>query len=86
MGATDGGCLPGETTRVMVRRRPTVLTYSGVEPAVFDFDGAVLNALATAGRQKHRDFFGYVRYHLSDHRPLWAEFKMLALHAPATSP
>ena len=40
---------------------------------VFDFDGAVFARLwATRGRA---DFQAYVRYHLSDHRPLWAEFR-----------
>jgi endonuclease/exonuclease/phosphatase family metal-dependent hydrolase len=40
---------------------------------VFDFDGAVFAHLwATKTRQ---EFLAYVRYYLSDHRPLWAQFK-----------
>jgi len=39
---------------------------------VFDFDGAIFGDLWQArGRD---DFLAYVRYYLSDHRPLWAEF------------
>jgi endonuclease/exonuclease/phosphatase family metal-dependent hydrolase len=39
---------------------------------VFDFDGAVFKTLwEDRGR---KDFLTYVRYFLSDHRPLWAEF------------
>ena len=40
---------------------------------VFDFDGAVFGHLwQTRTRQ---EFLAYVRYYLSDHRPLWAQFK-----------
>lgn len=43
-----------------------------VEAGVFDFDGAVFRTLwETRGRD---DFMAYVRYYLSDHRPLWAQF------------
>jgi endonuclease/exonuclease/phosphatase family metal-dependent hydrolase len=40
---------------------------------VFDFDGAVF---ADLWRERTpEDFRRYVRYYLSDHRPLWAEFQ-----------
>ncbi len=40
---------------------------------VFDFDGAVSEKLwRTACKGQ---FFAWLRYHLSDHRPLWAEFR-----------
>jgi endonuclease/exonuclease/phosphatase family metal-dependent hydrolase len=53
---------PGETASEFVR--------SGV----FDFDGAVF---AELWRQRGRaDFQAYVRYHLSDHRPLWMQFRV----------
>jgi hypothetical protein len=40
---------------------------------VLDFDGAVFARLwQTRTRQ---EFLAYVRYYLSDHRPLWAQFK-----------
>jgi endonuclease/exonuclease/phosphatase family metal-dependent hydrolase len=40
---------------------------------VFDFDGAVFTSLwKERGRE---DFLAYVRYYLSDHRPLWASFR-----------
>ena len=39
---------------------------------VFDFDGALFKTLwDSRGR---RDFLAYLRYYVSDHRPLWAEF------------
>jgi hypothetical protein len=40
---------------------------------VIDFDGAVFRDLWQARPAK--DFRAYVRYYLSDHRPLWAEFR-----------
>jgi len=39
---------------------------------VFDFDGALFQDLWQQRTQAR--FQAYVRYHLSDHRPLWAEF------------
>lgn len=39
---------------------------------VFDFDDAVFRSLY---EDETRDFLAYVRYYLSDHRPLWAQFK-----------
>lgn len=52
---------PGETQKDFVR--------SGV----FDFDGGVFTDLWEDRGEK--DFKAFVRYYLSDHRPLWAEFK-----------
>lgn len=40
---------------------------------VFDFDGALFRTLWEA--RTPREFFAYVRYYVSDHRPLWAEFR-----------
>ena len=41
---------------------------------VFDFDGAVFPDLwRTRGRS---DFLTFCKYYLSDHRPLWAEFRI----------
>jgi endonuclease/exonuclease/phosphatase family metal-dependent hydrolase len=40
---------------------------------VFDYDGAVFPRLwETRGR---RDFLAYCRYYMSDHRPIWAQFR-----------
>ena len=39
---------------------------------VFDFDNAVFADLYRSRPLKQ--FLGYLRYHLSDHRPLWAQF------------
>lgn len=46
--------------------------YTG-RSGVIDFDGAVFRDLWQARPAK--DFRAYVRYYLSDHRPLWAEFR-----------
>lgn len=52
---------PGETEEQFTGR-------SGV----FDFDGALFRTLWET--RPKQDFLAYVRYHISDHRPLWAEF------------
>lgn len=39
---------------------------------VFDFDGALFKGLWESRGQK--DFLAYLRYYISDHRPMWAEF------------
>jgi len=39
---------------------------------VFDFDGALFADLYA--RNDRLKFLAYTRYHMSDHRPLWAEF------------
>ena len=43
---------------------------------VFDFDGAVFRTLWDRLNQNKKRFNTYVRYFLSDHRPLWAEFSV----------
>jgi endonuclease/exonuclease/phosphatase family metal-dependent hydrolase len=40
---------------------------------VFDFDGALFQDLWQS--RPGSPFLGYVRYHMSDHRPLWIEFE-----------
>jgi hypothetical protein len=41
---------------------------------VFDFDGALFQSLWNDPQRTQSQFRGYVKYHISDHRPLWAEF------------
>jgi hypothetical protein len=41
---------------------------------VFDFDGALFRTLWE--ERTPDEFFAYVRYYVSDHRPLWAEFRL----------
>ena len=41
---------------------------------VFDFDGALFRTLWE--ERTPQEFFAYVRYYVSDHRPLWAEFRV----------
>jgi len=40
---------------------------------VFDFDGALFADLYEKRTQKQ--FLAYTRFHISDHRPLWIEFR-----------
>jgi endonuclease/exonuclease/phosphatase family metal-dependent hydrolase len=42
---------------------------------VFDFDGALFQNLWNDPERTPKQFLGYLRYHISDHRPLWAEFR-----------
>jgi endonuclease/exonuclease/phosphatase family metal-dependent hydrolase len=41
---------------------------------LFDFDGALFRTLWRT--RAPQEFFAYVRYCVSDHRPLWAEFRV----------
>ena len=41
---------------------------------VFDFDGALFQDLWSDPKRTPKQFLEYARFHLSDHRPLWAEF------------
>jgi hypothetical protein len=43
------------------------------QSGIFDFDGAVFSQLHATRTQKA--FLAYVRYYLSDHRIMWAEFE-----------
>jgi hypothetical protein len=39
---------------------------------VFDMDGALFRTLWES--RNRADFLAYMRYYVSDHRPMWAEF------------
>ncbi len=43
---------------------------------VFDFDNAVFRDLWERSARSAKQFLAYTRYYLSDHRPLWAEFRL----------
>ena len=45
-----------------------------VQAGVFDFDGALFKELWES--RPRDDFLAYMRYYVSDHRPLWSEFKL----------
>ena len=45
--------------------------FSG-RKGVFDFDGALFPDLWQAGANR-KDFLAYLRYYISDHRPMWVE-------------
>jgi hypothetical protein len=40
---------------------------------VFDFDGALFQDLWQ--QRPGSPFLSYLRFHISDHRPLWVEFR-----------
>jgi endonuclease/exonuclease/phosphatase family metal-dependent hydrolase len=50
--------------------------YTG-NTGIFDFDTAVFSTLygTNPNSTQKQNFFAYVRYYLSDHRIMWAEFK-----------
>lgn len=60
-----------EYDQIMFIPSHSAADYNG-RMGVFDFDGAVFPALWQARTRKQ--FTGYLRYYLSDHRPLWAQF------------
>jgi len=43
---------------------------------VFDFDGAIFQGLWNNPNHTEGEFKAYVRYYITDHRPLWAQFKI----------
>lgn len=43
-----------------------------VQQGVFDFDGAVFRDLWE--QRTEQEFDAFLRYHISDHRPIWAQF------------
>jgi endonuclease/exonuclease/phosphatase family metal-dependent hydrolase len=43
---------------------------------VFDFDGGIFQGLWNDPNRTKGEFKAYVRYYISDHRPLWAEFRI----------
>ena len=47
--------------------------YTG-NHGIFDFDGAIFNKLWTS--KTPAQFRSFLRYYISDHRPMWAEFKI----------
>ena len=42
---------------------------------VFDFDGALFQDLWNDPNRTPKQFLEYARFHVSDHRPLWAQFQ-----------
>ena len=52
---------------------PTMTRFTGA-CNVFDFDGALFQNLWNDPNRTESQFRQYVRFHLSDHRPLWAQF------------
>ncbi len=45
-----------------------------LKDGVFDFDGALFKGLWNSTTSKK--FEEFIRYHISDHRPIWAQFKI----------
>jgi len=46
---------------------------SFIDDGVFDFDGALFKDLWNS--TSSREFEAFIRYHISDHRPIWAQFE-----------
>lgn len=46
-----------------------------LQDGVFDFDGAIFSSLWENQSRDERDFDAYLRFHISDHRPIWAQFE-----------
>lgn len=44
-----------------------------VQAGVFDYDGSVF---ADHWANHRNDYLGYLRYYISDHRPLWSVFRV----------
>lgn len=62
-----------EYDQIMFMPNKTNKEFTG-KIGVFDFDGAIFKALWD--KKTATQFNAYLRYYLSDHRPLWAEFKI----------
>lgn len=45
-----------------------------VTDGVFDFDGGIFPDLWNDPARDDKDFEAYLRFHISDHRPIWAQF------------
>ena len=46
-----------------------------LKDGVFDFDGCIFSELWDDSATGRKVFEAYVRYYISDHRPIWAQFK-----------
>ncbi len=46
-----------------------------ISDGVFDFDGAIFSDLWDDPARDEKDFEAFLRFHISDHRPIWAQFE-----------
>lgn len=63
-----------EYDQVMFFPRTATGAYTG-RAGVFDFDGAIFSGLWNRSDTTPARFRSYLRYYISDHRPLWAELR-----------
>ena len=70
---TAGSSLGGVNHYDQVALFPTETTELE-QLAVFDFDNAIFKDVFAAKTPKQ--FLAYTRFHMSDHRPLWAQFSI----------
>ena len=78
-----GATLPGEPneTAQEIKHYDQIAFFPGTSASftgrtgVFDFDSAVFPDLWEPTKAGRKKFNAFVRYYLSDHRPLWAEIK-----------
>jgi hypothetical protein len=73
MSQVGGSSLGGVNHYDQVALFPTETTELE-EIAVFDFDNAIFKDVFAAKTPKQ--FLAYTRFHMSDHRPLWAQFSI----------
>lgn len=59
--------------QIMFFPGPTKDRFTG-NSGVFDFDGALFCRLWETRTKKQ--FNAYMRYYISDHRPMWVEFRI----------
>ena len=63
-----------EYDQVMFFPRTATGSFTG-RVGVFDFDSAIFRGLWNRPDRTPADFRKYVRYYISDHRPMWAELR-----------
>jgi endonuclease/exonuclease/phosphatase family metal-dependent hydrolase len=71
-----GSNLDGDAQYDQMAVFPGPMQSSIQQTGVFDFDSAVFPGLWGKTEKEQNKFQAYVKYYLSDHRPLWAELKL----------
>jgi endonuclease/exonuclease/phosphatase family metal-dependent hydrolase len=55
---------------------PGAVKQQCTDMGIFDFDGAVFSDLYNSDTAAKKKFKSYVKYYVSDHRPMWAAFNV----------
>ncbi|MFM7347680.1 MAG: hypothetical protein ACKO1J_20195 [Tagaea sp.] len=75
-GSKIGSNLGGDMYYDQIAFFPGTAASAAGKVNVFDFDGGVFPKLWQKLGGDQKKFKSYLRYHLSDHRPIWCEFKI----------